>query len=122
MPDHRDPIRQIEFFRENRQSRQRDLSIRSLIENTADSAKRSHRKLGALIDLWEQLVPHELAEHTTLTALRGGTLHVTVDSSAAAYELDRALRGGLEQQIRGQYRGTLLRVRVKVGTVDELSE
>lgn len=122
MHDPRDPIRQIETFRENRQSRQRDLTIRSLIEGTAASAKRSHRQLGAIIDLWEQLVPRQLADHATIAGLRGGTLHVTVDSSAIAYDLDRLLRGGLEQQIREQYRGTLLRVRVKVGMVDEHAE
>ncbi len=50
-----------------------------------------------------------------MTAIRGGVVQVTVDTSATAYELDRRLREGLEQQMRRAYGKTFVRVKVKVG-------
>jgi hypothetical protein len=40
---------------------------------------------------------------------------VTVDTSSTAYEIDRCLREGLEQQLRRAYGKTLIRVKVTVG-------
>ncbi len=62
------------------------------------------------------MLPDALASHTRVTAVRGGVVHVTVDTSATAYELDRRLREGLEQQMRRAYGKTFVRVRVKVGS------
>ena len=46
-------------------------------------------------------------------------LAVTVASSAVSYELDRLLRGGLEADIRGRFRGTLVRIRLSVGQLED---
>jgi hypothetical protein len=80
---------------------------------------RTHRRLGEFIDLWERTVPPRLAAQTTVTGIRAGTAHVLVESSAALYELDRLLREGVEQTLRSQYRGTLIRVRLRIGPGDE---
>ncbi len=69
------------------------------------------------MDLWENVVPADLSPHTRITALRGGVAHVTVDNSATAYELDRRLREGLEQQMRRAFGKTLVRVKISVGVV-----
>ena len=106
----------IEQLRQYRARPQRDVSIAGLIRSAATQASRTNRHLGQLIELWEQHVPAELAAKTTITALRGGVLHITVESSSVIYELDRLLREGLEQQLRSSYQGNLMRVRLRAGS------
>lgn len=111
----RDAAGEIERLRRWRGARHPDPSIAPLIAATAREAARRQQRLGAFIELWEALVPARLAERTRVIALRGGVVHVAADSSSTAWELDRALRGGLEAQLRARYPATLTRVRVGVG-------
>ncbi|MCI0674605.1 MAG: DUF721 domain-containing protein [Phycisphaerales bacterium] len=92
----------------------RNLSIAPVIAATADNASRTHKKLGELIEIWETVVPEPLARHTSLTGLRRGVLQVTVDSSSSLFELDRQLRSGLTDQLRREFRGTLVRVKTRI--------
>ena len=108
-------IHQIEFLRKIRARPGRDLSVAAVIADTASSAARTHKKLGELIELWERLVPEDIASHTSLASLRGGVLHVIVDSSSTSFELDRLLRCGLTNQLRREYRGTLVRIKTRLG-------
>ena len=110
--------RQIEDLRRRRGRSGPELSIAKLIASTADHAKRTHKQLGELIEIWEESVPPELARRTSLTVLRGGVLHVSVDSSSIAFEIDRLLRGGLVDELRRRFRGTLVRVKVKLDGED----
>lgn len=75
------------------------------------------KQLGGVGRLWEELLPAELAGHTRLESLRRGVLKVAVDSSSRLYELDRLLRGGLEQELIRRHRGGVTRVALHVGTV-----
>jgi len=109
-----DQLQKVERLRGLRNRPQRDLSIDAIIRSTAETAEKTQKRLGSVIDLWEQVVPAGLVSRTRIDHLRGGTLHVSVDSSSTAYELDRLLREGLERDLRSQYRGTLMRVRVRV--------
>jgi len=77
--------------------------------------EKPYKQLGALVELWQELVPEDLAMHTKLDGLRRGVLRVTVDSSSRLYELDRLLRGGVESELVSRHRGTLLRVQLRVG-------
>ncbi|UCD74949.1 MAG: DUF721 domain-containing protein [Phycisphaerales bacterium] len=106
---------EIGQLRKHRGRRERDLSISAVISGIRRQADRTHKKLGELIGLWEELVPGQLAAGSRLTKLRGGVLHVEVDSSAASYELDRLLRNGLEGVLRERFRGTLTGIRLRVG-------
>ena len=110
-----DPAREIEKLREHRTRPERDTSIASLVRQTAESAARTHRRLGEIIELWEQVIPAELAAHTRITTLRGGMLYVDADSASDRFELDRVLREGAEQELRRRYGGTRVGVRVKIG-------
>lgn len=112
-----DALKALERLRRLRSQPSPDTSIAELVAATARDATRTHKRLGALIQLWEALVPKDLANHTRVSAIRGGVGHVVVDSAATAYELDRHLRGGLEDQIRQRYPATLIRIRVTVGNV-----
>lgn len=116
------PLSEIERLRELRQKPQRNLSIEGIIRSTAENARKTQKRLGSIINLWEQLVPAELAARTRIQHIRGGTLHVNVDSSSTAYDLDRLLRDGLEGELRSQYRGTLARVRVRIADDKSFSD
>jgi predicted nucleic acid-binding Zn ribbon protein len=111
------PSDQIEQLRATRGWRDHDVALGPLVESLAARARRTERKLGAFIDLWEQMVSGELAGRTRVTAIRGGVVHVAADSASTVYELDRMLRGGLEQEIRRRYQATLTRIKVTVGRV-----
>jgi hypothetical protein len=93
-------LNEIERLRALQQRPQRDLSIEGIIRATAETARKTQKRLGSIIDLWEELVPQELAARTRIDHIRGGTLHVSVDSSSTAYELDRLLRESLERDLR----------------------
>ncbi len=107
--------RQIEQLREWRQRREWDTALGPLIARKRSEVKRAERRLGSFVDLWEGVVPADLAVHTRVTGVRGGVAHVTVDSSSTGYELDRQLREGLEQKLRAAFGKTLIRVRLSVG-------
>lgn len=110
-----DVASQIERRRRLRARRRPPLTICGDVRAVAAEATRTHRRLGHLIELWEAMVPREVADHTTLVALRRGVAHVSVDSASTGYELDRLLRGGLTEDLRRRFRGTLVRVKIRVG-------
>ena len=108
---------EIQRLRQQRsQGRPRaDLSISGLVQQTAVSARRHQSRLGELVELWHQVIPAALVDHTEVAGLRGGVLEVTVDSAPVLYELDRHLRDGGTAELRRRHRGSLVRVRLKQG-------
>jgi hypothetical protein len=110
-----DAAREIARLQECRVRPEPERSIGDLVSEVAAAAKQAQKRLGSFVDLWEGLVPPELASHTRVVAVRGGVAHVTVDTSSTAYEIDRCLREGLEQKLRRAYGKTLMRVKVTVG-------
>ncbi len=109
-----DAATQIEQLRKYRQRPEREVSIARLVGSLADDARRTQRRLGSLIDLWSELVPAELEGHSRIVGVRGGIGHVQCDSASTRYELDRALRQGLEQELRRRYPSTLMKIRLSV--------
>ena len=91
------------------------VALEPLIEARLKEAKRVQKTLGSFVELWETVLPDGLAEHTQVTGLRSGIVHVTVDTSATAYELDRRLREGLQEQMRRAFGKTLVRIKITVG-------
>lgn len=71
--------------------------------------ERQYKQLVGVADAWNTHVPPAIAEHTHLVSLQRGVLLVGVDSSARLYELDRLLRGGLENEIITSSRGAAIR-------------
>jgi hypothetical protein len=112
MPEAADQIARLQ---EQRVRPDPERAIGGLVSALAAEAKKAQRRLGSFVDLWEGLVPAEVASHTRVVGLRGGVAHVTVDTSSTAFEIDRRLREGLEQQLRRAYGKTLIRVKVTVG-------
>ena len=67
------------------------MAVVPLIAARLADARRAQKQLGSFVELWETVLPDGLAEHTQVTGLRSGIVHVTVDTSATAYELDVSL-------------------------------
>ena len=110
-----DPVARIENLRRARAAPDVDLSIAATIRQTAETASRTHRRLGELIDLWSELIPADLAQRTQVKALRGGVAYIDVETAPDLYEIDRLLRDGVEAEMRRRFGGSLIRVRLKVG-------
>ena len=114
-----DPISEIEKLRGLRSRKGRDLSILGAVEGIQSGARQSHKRLGELIDLWNELLPDELVAGSSLRGIRGGLPQVEVESSAVLYEIDRRLREGLLQELRSRYHGTLVRVKMRMEAGEE---
>ena len=118
--DEADPFQtRIERLRKWRNQPEPDLSMRFLPKHFKDSVERPFRQVTSVTELWHQLLPPELMEHTQLQSLRRGVLRVRVDSSARLYELDRLLRTGLEQELIHRHKGPALR-RIELRVTDDL--
>lgn len=113
-----DALPRLEQLRARRARPQPKWSIDGLIDMVEKESRKRQRNLGELIELWDQLVPQELARQAKLQTFRAGVLTVMVETSAARFELDRALRGGLEAALRQAFRGSLVRVKVVLGAFD----
>jgi hypothetical protein len=83
---------------------------------------RKVRQLSAVAEIWDRVIPAELAAHTALEGITRGVLRVTVDTAAHRFQLRTLLDGGLTQVIREQFPGPLNKINLvpgRIGTVDE---
>ncbi len=107
-------------LRRHRNRPSRDVTLGFLKQTFERDIARPHRQLAALVELWEQLVPEELASHARLESLQRGVLRVSVDAASWHYQLDRLLRSGLQRELITRFKGgTLRRVMVKVSSFGE---
>ena len=81
-------------------------------------ARQLQRRIGEFVEAWKQTLPEELHERTCIQGIRGGVVDVLVASSAICFELDRRLREGLLDELRASCRGTLVRVRLRIGPLN----
>lgn len=109
---------QIDLLRKFRSRPERDNSITKLVQSFEDRANQAQRKSGLFVDVWSQIVPTDLETQSRVVGMRGGVAHVVCQSSAAKFELDRALRQGLEQELRSAYSSTLVKVKVTLGNLN----
>lgn len=77
------------------------------------------RQLGRLAEIWQEVVPDGILEHTALDGIRSGTLTVRVDSSPHRFQLRQLLDGGLLAEIRARFSGALNKVRLEPGQFAE---
>ena len=109
---------EIENLRRHRARSGPELSIASVVRISADDARKINERLGEIIELWHELIPGHLSKHTSIAGLRRGVLHINVETAAAAFELDRLLRGGVTHQLRKRFRGSLIRIKTRVCTFE----
>lgn len=111
-------LHEIEALRRHRERPERDVTIAGTVRGIADGAARAHERIGAVVDVWREVVPPELEAHTRITAFRGGVLNAEVDSAAALYRVDRWLRSDGLSRLRERIPGTLTRVRLRRGEAE----
>lgn len=109
---------QIRRLRTWRSGKEPDLSLGFIGKMFEKQIARPHKKMGKLIELWEQHIPADLASRTALHSYSRGVLRVDVADSATLYQLDRMLRSGAEQQIRQSFTGSLRTIKLKLGPPD----
>ncbi|MCH2133958.1 MAG: DciA family protein [Phycisphaerales bacterium] len=100
------------------QWRRRPMRARRIDEGISAISRRVRqlqRRIGGFVEAWEQALPESLHERTCVERIRGGVVDVIVSSSAISFELDRRLRDGLLEELRTNCRGSLVRVRLRVG-------
>ena len=107
--------------RQHRLRPEKDFSMSFVADQFKRDVARPFKQLGDLIELWNQLLPADVADGTRLESLQRGILTVAVDSSARMYEIDRRLREGLEQSLIKQHKGPAFR-RVKLRVASELRQ
>ena len=104
---------QLERARRNAGRIERDYAIHGLLTGIRRDASHHRKRTGNLVDAWEQVVPTAFAAGTRIQGISAGVVKIGVASSALSFELDRALRSGLLEQLRTVYGGVLRRVRLE---------
>ncbi len=84
--------------------------------------RRTQRQVGEFAEVWNDLVPPPLRDRSRVDFMRSGTARVTAESSAIAFQLDRALRSGLLRELRASCNAPITRVDVRVGLVQSHNE
>jgi len=106
--------RQLQRLQGWRCRRSKATDLKFMRDQFQRDVEKPYKQLGQFAELWEQLVPASLTARTALEKFSRGTLHVQAADSVTAYELDRALRTGLQRQLRARFKGNLRQIRVKV--------
>jgi len=77
--------------------------------------KKRVRQLGKLAEIWDEILPESIRDHTALEGFERGVLTVIVDSASHRYRLKTLLSGGLLKALRERFPGALERVRLVPG-------
>ena len=105
----------LDDLRASRNEMEPDLTLGFLRGTFKRDVERPHKQLAAMVSLWAELVPVDIARHTRLEALSRGVLRVVAESSVWHYELDRLLRQGLREQLITRHKGPAFhRVQIRV--------
>jgi hypothetical protein len=117
MMTHDGDAKRLDRLRGNRNAPDPDLTLGYLAKQFKQQVERPHKQLGALTELWQELVPPQLLNSTRLDGISRGVLRVSVDTSSHLFQLDRLLRSGLQRQIINQHPGKALRrIQLRVDT------
>lgn len=109
----------VESLRRGRVRPEPDRSMKFLKDLFKREVEKPYKQLGDLIEVWGELLPDELVQHSRLESLSRGVLNVVVDSSTRLYELDRLLREGGEKALIKRHRGPAFRrIKLRVGVIE----
>ena len=73
------------------------------------------KQLGTLAQVWDEVVPADIRDHTALEAFSGGALTVMVDSASHRFQLQTLLAGGLFRIIQSRLPLALNRIKLIPG-------
>ena len=77
-------------------------------------AKRA-KQLGQLSEIWDEVIPEEIAEHTALEGFHRSVLTVMVDSGPHRFQLELLLAGGLKKELKSRFPAAINKVRLVPG-------
>jgi hypothetical protein len=77
------------------------------------------KQVGQIATVWDDILPAELAQHTSLESFNRGVLVVKVDSAPHKFQLQTMLGGGLLAELRKRCASAINRVRLDVGIIDD---
>ncbi len=102
----------IEMVRKRRVREERKTAAADLFAAQASHLKREQKRIGNAADAWARLCPDGLRRRTVVLGVSRGVLRLGTTDSAARFELDRALRSGLQDELVRACRSTVRSVRV----------
>lgn len=73
------------------------------------------KQLGALAEIWDDIIPDAIRDHTALESYNRGILTVMVDSAPHRFQLQNLLTGGFMKEIRNRFSGPLNKIRLIPG-------
>ena len=73
------------------------------------------KQLAKLSEVWDEIIPQEITEHTALEGYSRGVLSVLVDSAAHRFQLRTLLDGGLKREIQQRFSGPIDKIRLVPG-------
>ena len=73
------------------------------------------RQVGKLSEIWDDVIPQGIREHTALESFHRGVLTVIVDSAPHRFQLQILLAAGIEKEIRRRFPGALNKIRLVPG-------
>jgi len=79
---------------------------------------RAERGTASVAEAWCELCPSELVQKTAIEGVSRGVLHVRVRDASTRFELDRALRSGMERELVRRVAMSLRRVKLSIGEVE----
>ncbi len=73
------------------------------------------KQLCSLAEIWDEVIPEDVAGHTALEGFNRGVLTVMVDSASHRFQLQVLLTGGLLKEIQKRFAGAINRIRLIPG-------
>jgi hypothetical protein len=107
-----DLIRRLERIRRSRALPRDAPTLSAAIARESAAITARHRAVGGAWEAWVRGVPPEVAMLGEPASLRRGVLTIRARDGAALYTLDRWLRSGGLEVLRGRSRTALVRVKL----------
>lgn len=73
------------------------------------------KQLSRLAEIWDEVVPENIRDHTALESLNKGVVTVLVDSSPHRFLLRTLLNGGLMKEIQARFSGAIQKINLVPG-------
>lgn len=108
-------ITEVKRICESRVRRERDVSIVRTVGAMVREARTNERRNARVAEALERALPAELLEHVWIDGATAAQVSIGVESAAAAFQVDRAMRESGLAMLRAALGAPTLRVRTRVG-------
>jgi hypothetical protein len=73
------------------------------------------RQLGKLAEVWDEVIPQNIRDHTAMDGFQKGVLTVMVDSASHRFLLQTLLNNGLQKEIQSRFASPINKIRLVPG-------